>query len=191
MPLTLESYGTHGPTGHIIIERNYVIFTVSGDFSSINDVNNRERILASLKKNHELEILEKNEKVFDATGYQTINHLSTYDMNEIYARIDFTNDINFIDLNNILNHSAMYDIEDLISQDCIKQVLTIAEKYFAELEVSEKAQKIEKEYREDKKILLTQNFKTSHSLGVLFPKPYQANHQTNDLTNQYDRKYKF
>ena len=155
MPLTLELYGSSNLHTKLIIDRNNLIFgfPLTGDSSTFPILHEaRKRLSDAINKNEELEAYKKPD-LFGAGDprYYVQEHMCNYDNNELYHyHLVFNKDVSFKLLSKILNHLALIEISDLISEECIDTTLETAKQYFEDLEYDHMAKLIEIQYRDEK-----------------------------------------
>ncbi len=174
MPLTMSFYGSDiEKEGHVIVDRKNLIFAYpvqNTPSSKMKAKKNRDRLKSffdMLKKqgkyiNSDAKL--GNDYFFNDDRHFFANHLSLYDKEAYHIHFCFKNIIDFNFLRNFLSEFLPInkEYEDLISETCVREILDIAEKYFIELQNSNKAKKevepqyfdntrvIEEQYRDEK-----------------------------------------
>jgi len=164
MPLTLELYGTNSKqTGRLIIDRNNLIIAYPAD-SSMKSINkafkNRDGASKLIHNSYaysnngkicELYPLSSKQNFANAGDprHDALEHMSGYDRYECkHAHWIFKDDIDFNLIHLIFSNLHIDNRPDLISNDCINNILAISKNYFSELKTSDTAKRIEAEYRE-------------------------------------------
>lgn len=166
MPLTLELYGTNSKqTGRLIIDRNNLIVAYHADFSmkSTNKaMKNRDETSTLIHNSYAYSNMGKICELYPLSSKQNfaktedprhdaLEHMSEYDRYECkHAHWIFKDDINFNLIYLIFSNLHTDNRPDLISNDCINNILAISKQYFLELDTSDTAKRIEAEYREHK-----------------------------------------
>lgn len=164
MPLTLELYGTNlKQTGRLIIDRNNLIIAYHAD-SSMKSINkafkNRDEVSTLIWNSYAYSNNENICKLYplssrqnfaktDDPRHDALEHMSVYDRYECkHAHLIFKDDINFNLIHLIFSNLYIDNRPDLISNDCINNILAISKHYFSELDTSDTAKRLEAEYRE-------------------------------------------
>lgn len=160
MALILQLYGSDTKnTGHFIIDRNNLIWSYpfeANDKSSLNKaISNRSRLrnVISQQYTHLLPYISYAES-FSTTEdprHDALEHLSDYDRRlSVHSHMILSEDVNLMHLKLFFGNFPTKGVDDLISQECIQNILLTAEQYFLEFKTSEVARTIEEDYRQQK-----------------------------------------
>lgn len=172
MPLTINLFGLSPENhGHIIIDRNNLIFAypiVNVDLA-VKNITDIESILRAdfCTKILSLISTERNFLETEDLRHNALEHLCDYDRYKcVHTHAIFKDDVS-LHIMEIFFNSLSQCPETFISKNCIKMNLEIVSQYFYELENSERAQKIETEYRKDKH----NEYKQAEEIETAKPKP--------------------
>jgi len=166
MPLTLDIYGSNPKNnGHLIINRNNLIITYyycTDELSQERQVTiTRDRfaklIWDTYNKYDDGKIIKKfpessaqNFSMTEDPRHDALDHMCSYDRKNMHFHLILKDDINFELIQMLFSNMQIDNYTDLISSECILDILKICNGYFKELETSATAQQIEADYRECK-----------------------------------------
>lgn len=162
MPLTMQIYGEKRSAegekirinfGHLIVDRKNIIFAYLQDGSElIYDLRNKINLMLFMNSSKQRLADDKKEVNPNKTLHLIEQHLSLYDKKFcIHLHSFFKNDLTFENIRDIFQDEAMEMFPEVLSKECIDNVIEISREYFFDIKNSSTSNKLEEEYRDEKK----------------------------------------